>query len=141
MRIWHQNLIKHLPSKKDYKGCSNQLGGQHTEIRMMLAVIKKKGKLNHSIVNYANNYSIHHLQAYGLLVIDEMIKRGFNVSSEIIEEYRNPQALTLYTMAKYDGKKIFDEHNDEYLQECLENLQGKGIVLEEFKLVEIGQGV
>jgi uncharacterized protein (TIGR02328 family) len=130
MRLWSQDLIKHLPSKKDYKGCSNQLGGQHTEIRMILGKIKKCGKVNHSTVNYVNNYPIYYLYTYGLLVIDEMTKRGFNINPEIIKEYTNQEALSLYAEVKYNGKIIYPEHNNNYLQECLLNLKNKGIEIE-----------
>lgn len=126
MRLWHQNLISQLPSVKDYKGCSNQLGGQHTEIRMILGSIREHGKVNHSTVNYVNNYSKDYLYAYGLLVIDEMINRGFNVSQDIVDQYKTTGALRLYNDAK-NGKMIFREHDDNYLNECLENLNRKGI--------------
>jgi uncharacterized protein (TIGR02328 family) len=129
MRLWSQQLINKLPSVKDYKGCSNQLGGQHTEIRMILAKIKKHGKVNHSTVNYVNNYSISELYAYGLLIIDEMIKRGFNVSLDIINQYKGDnKALQLYNKAK-NGFIIYKEHNNKYLQECIDNLKNKGVYL------------
>lgn len=129
MRLWHQELISKLPSKKDYKGCTNQLGGQHTEIRMILKTIKKHGKVNHSTVNYINNHSIAHLQAYGLMVIDEMLKRGFNINPEIINEYQNDEALLIYLESKHNNQTIYPEHNTSYMQECINNLFKKGIVL------------
>jgi uncharacterized protein (TIGR02328 family) len=127
MRLWHQDLISKLPSKKDYKGCTNQLGGQHTEIRMILGSIKKHGKVNHSTVNYINNHSVHHLYAYGLLVIDEMLNRGFNVNPDIIKEYQTKEALSLYLHSKHNNELIFNEHNIYYLAECISNLKKKGI--------------
>ncbi|WP_010499929.1 pyrimidine dimer DNA glycosylase/endonuclease V [Paenibacillus elgii] len=130
MRLWHQQLIPYLPSVKDYKGSPNQLGGQHTEIRMILGSIKKHGKVNHSTVNYVNSYPLSYLKAYGLLVIDEMKNRGFNVSSVIIDEYMNDEEATaLYVVAK-NGQTLYQEHDDIYLVECLENLKSKGIELE-----------
>ncbi|MFD2116714.1 pyrimidine dimer DNA glycosylase/endonuclease V [Paenibacillus yanchengensis] len=129
MRIWHQSLIQHLPSVKDFKGSSNQLGGQHTEIRMILAMIKRRGKVNHSVVNYVNDHPLSYLYAYGLLIIDEMKQRGFQVSTTIEEEYRqDSDALTIYNQALL-GTIIYPEHNDLYLQECLLNLKNKGIVI------------
>ncbi|NRF93308.1 hypothetical protein HQN89_20270 [Paenibacillus frigoriresistens] len=130
MRLWHQYLIPHLPSVKDYKGCSNQLGGQHTEIRMIFGSFKKHGKVNHSTVNYVNNYSLSYLRAYGLIVIDEMKKRGYNISQIIIDEYMNDEdAVDLYASAK-NGLLLYKEHDDIYLEECLVNLRGKGIELD-----------
>ncbi|MEF2244415.1 pyrimidine dimer DNA glycosylase/endonuclease V [Paenibacillus sp. IITD108] len=129
MRLWHQSLIKHLPSVKDYKGCSNQLGGQHTEIRMILASIKRHGKVNHSVVNYVNDHPLSSLRAYGLLIIDEMKKRGFNTSEEIEQEYCDDEdALRLYQLAQ-EGAIIYPEHDDQYLAECISNLEGKGIYI------------
>lgn len=131
IRLWAQDLIPHLPSKKDYKGCTNQLGGQHTEIRMILGTIAKHGKVNHATVNYVNKYSISHLRAYGLLIIDEMIKRGYHGTSlDIIEEYaEDEEAVELYNKAKHHNELIYKEHDAYYMMECLENLKGKGIDL------------
>jgi uncharacterized protein (TIGR02328 family) len=130
MRLWHQHLLHVLPSVKDYKGCSNQLGGQHTEVRMILGSIKRKGLVNHSTVNYINNYSLSHLRAYGLLVIDEMLSRGFNMSQSIIDEYTaDEEAVDLYNNAKDSGRLIYLEHDNIYMKECVDNLKGKGIIL------------
>lgn len=39
--------------------------------------------------------------------------------------------LTNYLMcAEADGCLFYKEHNDEYLEECLENLKNKGIIIE-----------
>ena len=129
IRLWHQDLISKLPSKKDYKGCTNQLGGQHTEIRMILGTIKKHGRVNHSTVNYINNHSLDRLYAYGLLVCDEMLKRGFNVNPDIIREYITEKAWIMYSYAKQNGDTIFPEHDDSYMQECKSNLARKGIMI------------
>ena len=129
MRLWHIDLIPKLPSCKDYKGCSNQLGGQHVEIRMILGSIAKHGEVNHSTVNYVNNHPLYYLKAYGLVVMHEMNKRGFNISKNIFREYYDDiDAYDMY-MQYRDGsiKKIYPEHDDEYLEECVLNLKGKGI--------------
>lgn len=127
MRLWHVKLIPKLPSKKDYKGCTNQLGGQHTEIRMILGKITKHGKVNHATVNYINNHSIHRLYAYGLLVIDEMLKRGFNINPDITHQYQTCEAINIYQDYIYNNEPIFPEHDSIYLQDCIQNLQNKGI--------------
>ena len=129
MRLWHQDLIPLLPSVKDYKGCSNQLGGQHTEIRMILGTINKHGKVNHSTVNYINHYPIYYLHTYGLLVIDDMIKREFNVSQSIIDEYTYRESLVLYNTVIKNPYNIYSEHNDSYMQECISNLRGKNVII------------
>ena len=130
MRLWHTDLISYLPSVKDYKGCSNQLGGQHTEIRMILGSILKHGKVNHSTVNYVNHYPISNLYAYGLIVVGEMKHRGFNINENIELQYRNdPFAVKIYNDYIQHNIPIFKEHDLEYMKECLDNLKGKGIDL------------
>jgi uncharacterized protein (TIGR02328 family) len=129
MRLWHISLIPKLPSKKDYKGAPNQLGGQHTEIRMILGSIKKHGRVNHKTVNYVNNYSLDRLYAYGLVVIDEMKKRGFNINPNIEESYKTKYALTIYDNYKNNNGGVYQEHDDSYLEECLENLRNKNIII------------
>lgn len=129
MRLWHQDLLSKLPSKKDYKGCTNQLGGQHTEIRMILGSISKHGQVNHATVNYVNKYSIDRLYAYGLLVIDEMLTRGFKVNPDIIKQYQTTEALSLYLHAKHNNEIIYPEHDRNYMQECIQNLNNKGIAI------------
>ena len=64
--------------------------------------------------------------------MDEMEKRGYKVSIEWRDKnYRGK------TAEKYDSleektvdKPIYKEHNAEYMIECIENLQKKGIELE-----------
>jgi uncharacterized protein (TIGR02328 family) len=92
---------------------------------MILGKIKKHGKVNHSTVNYINNYPVHYLYAYGLLVIDEMLKRGFNINPDIIREYQTCEALEIYE----HNKTIFKEHVSIYLQDCIRNLANKGITI------------
>jgi uncharacterized protein (TIGR02328 family) len=131
MRLWHIDLIPKLPSCKDYKGCSNQLGGQHTEIRMILGSIAKHGEVNHSTVNYVNNHPLYYLKAYGLVVMQEMRKRGFNISQDIFREYYSDiDAYDMFMQYRDGGiETIYPEHDNEYLEECLVNLKGKGIVI------------
>lgn len=130
MRLWHTALIPYLPSKLDYKGSPNQLGGQWVEIRMILSILRNKGKVNHSVVNYVNNYPVYYLYAYGLVVSKEMKNRGFDLSNEIVSEYlSNENAIDLYNRYTMKGEAIFREHNNDYLLECLENLKNKGINL------------
>lgn len=117
MRLWHQSLIPYLPNK--------QLGGQWVEIRMILGTIAKHGKVNHSTVNYVNKYPLYNLYRYGYLVALERNKRGM---------YCNPEFVSKYYLATtgYGIKNtIYPEHNDIYLEECLLNLEGKGIYLRE----------
>ena len=121
MRIWHEQIIPLLPK--------NQLLGQHREC----CALRGNGwKKKHKTVDYVFSYSPYELFLYHSLVMDEMEKRGYQVSIEwrdknyrgkIAEKYRNLEEKMI------DGP-IYKEHNQEYLQECIENLREKGIELE-----------
>ena len=134
IRLWHQKLIPHLPRQ--------QLLGQHRE----LCALRGKGwGRKHSVVNYVFTHTPAWLVAYHWLVMDEMKRRGYRpdpqwecvnwrgnilgldtsfvADPDTVEEY--------YYYASEKGEIIYPEHNDEYLQECLENLKGKGIDLYE----------
>jgi len=121
MRLWHEQMIPLLPK--------NQLLGQHREC----CALRGNGwKKKHKTVDYVFSYSPYELFLYHSLVMDEMEKRGYQVSIEwrdknyrgkIAEKYRNLEEKMI------DGP-IYKEHNQQYLQECIENLRKKGIELE-----------
>ena len=121
MRLWHEQMIPLLPK--------NQLLGQHREC----CALRGNGwKKKHKTVDYVFSYSPYELFLYHSLVMDEMEKRGYQVSIEwrdknyrgkIAEKYRNLEE-------KMMDSPIYKEHNQEYLQECIENLREKGIELE-----------
>ena len=121
MRLWHEQIIPLLPK--------NQLLGQHREC----CALRGNGwKKKHKTVDYVFSYSPYELFLYHSLVMDEMEKRGYQVSIEwrdknyrgkIAEKYRNLEE-------KMIDSPIYKEHNQEYLQECIENLREKGIELE-----------
>lgn len=121
MRLWHEKLIQSLPG--------NQLLGQHRECCALRG--KGWGK-RHSTVNYVFEYSPYLLYKYHLLVMEEMNRRGYRVSEEWFnKDYRGKN------MERYDNlipmeviSPIYQEHNEEYLIECLENLESKHIFLE-----------
>jgi uncharacterized protein (TIGR02328 family) len=132
MRLWHQKLIPYLPRQ--------QLLGQHREC----CALRGAGwGRNHSVVNYVFEHDTEMLVAYHYLIIDEMQKRGYNPDKvwqkaayrgktlgvqEDWCDYRKAVALAL-TVSNI-GCMIYPEHNDAYLQECLDNLKGKGICID-----------
>ena len=130
MRLWHQILIPHLPRQ--------QLLGLHREC----CALRGAGwGRKHATVNYVFTHEPERLVAYHVLIMDEMRKRGYNPDK--IWYNRNWRGNTLqehndwcsynecmrYWENALEGCMIYPEHNDEYLQECLENLKGKGIDL------------
>ena len=120
MRLWHEKIIQLLPK--------NQLLGQHREC----CAIRGTGwKKKHKTVDYVFSYSPYLLFRYHLLVMEEMEKRGYNVSEEwkdknyrgkIAEKYMNLEEEVI-------EDPIYKEHNNKYLDECIENLRNKGIQL------------
>ena len=132
MRLWHQDLIPHLPRQ--------QLLGQHREC----CALRGNGwGRKHSVVNYVFNYKPEHLVAYHYLVMDEMLRRGYNPDK--IWRNENWRGATLqeqngwcnkeltnefYLCAAADNGHLYPEHNDTYLQECLDNLASKGIEIQ-----------
>lgn len=120
MRLWHQDLIAKLPRQ--------QLLGQHREC----CALRGKGwQRKHATVNYVFDYSPYRLFKYHKLIMQEMMKRGYRVSPEWLDkEYRGKQ------MPAYDRIEaetlpaiIYPEHDAAYLQECLDNLKQKGIII------------
>lgn len=132
MRLWHAKLIPYLPRQ--------QLLGQHRECCALRG--KGWGK-KHSVVDYVFTYAPDELVAYHKLVMDEMERRGYHPDrtwddpcwrGSIIgkeEGWSYQQTVDAIYNAALGGEMVYDEHDDAYLQECLENLKGKGIDLYE----------
>ena len=128
MRLWHQSLIKELPRQ--------QLLGQHRECCALRG--RGWGK-KHSVVNYVFEHSPAKLVAYHNLIMNEMIRRGYH--PDIVwynPDYRGTTlgsedswcdfeaASKLLELAE-SGLMIYSEHDEDYLQECIDNLKNKGI--------------
>ncbi|MEO3947051.1 TIGR02328 family protein [Gorillibacterium sp. CAU 1737] len=124
MRLWHQELIPRLPR--------NQLLGQHREC----AALRGGGwGKPHRTVNYVFEYPWTFLYFYHVLIMDEMERRGFQVDPL----WRTPiyRGKTWPAWPKDQAPRelmtefplIYPEHDEAYLQECLDNLKGKGIDL------------
>ena len=92
------------------------------------------------MVNYVFDHEPELLVAYHYLVMDEMKSRGYNPDPIWYNpEYRGTALGTViawadadmvddqYTYATHKNGIIYPEHNDTYLQECIDNLKGKGI--------------
>lgn len=128
MRLWHQSLIPKLPRQ--------QLLGQHREICALRG--NGWGK-KHSTVDYVFTHPIEHLVAFHMFVMHEMAEiRGYNVDDLWWDhQYRgkkigfdktiNKTTVNFRIMSIHN---IYPEHNDSYLQECLDNLKGKGVEID-----------
>ena len=118
MRLWHEKIIHLLPK--------NQLLGQHREC----CALRGNGwKKKHKTVDYVFSYSPYLLFRYHLLVMDEMEKRGYNVSGEWKNKNYRGKIAEKYIDLEEEiiEDPIYKEHNIEYMHECIENLRNKGI--------------
>ncbi|CDQ40445.1 MULTISPECIES: TIGR02328 family protein [Virgibacillus] len=128
MRLWHEKLIPVLPRQ--------QLLGQHRECCALRG--NGWGK-KHSIVNYVFNYSPYRLYLYHQHIMDEMKERGYHVDSLWEDPYyrgKISEPHSSETLYMHDHRysihefPFYPEHNEAYLQTCLENLHEKGIVVD-----------
>ena len=121
MRLWHQDLLPLLPRQ--------QLLGQHRECCALRG--KGWGK-PHSVVNYVFEHPISILEDYHFWVMSEMERRGYRPSLPWwMRGYRGKAfgEQRLIELIKPKTEKAYEEHNEAYLKECVENLRSKGIVL------------
>ena len=121
MRLWHEQIIHLLPK--------NQLLGQHREC----CALRGNGwNKKHKTVDYVFTYSPYNLFIYHSKIMDEMEKRGYRVSTEWRNKnYRGQKAESYSNLEETKiSSPIYKEHNNQYLQECIENLATKGIKLD-----------
>lgn len=124
MRLWHQDLIHKLPQK--------QLCGQWRECAALLG--NGWGK-KHSTVNYVFTHSESFLVAYSIIVFYEMRSRGYNPNPKMIREQllkrlSEDEVNRVIIIGKDISKRgiqIYNEHDKDYLVECINNLKNKGI--------------
>lgn len=129
MRLWHQDLISYLPRQ--------QLLGQHREC----CALRGAGwGRPHATVNYVFKHDPYLLVAYHYLVMEEMERRGYhpdpiwkntnyrgkNIGEQKGWAYDSFVNVEVKYVKEYKGK-IYSEHDDKYLKECIDNLKNKGI--------------
>jgi uncharacterized protein (TIGR02328 family) len=120
LRLWSQQLLSYLPRQ--------QLLGQHREC----CALRGNGwGRPHKTVNYIFKHSPYLLYQYHLEVMVEMSKRGYHADIEWFDEKYRGKACYGYVnnFENYElyGYIIYPEHDNNYLQECLDNLKRKGI--------------
>ena len=131
MRLWHQSLIPYLPRQ--------QLLGQHREC----CALRGNGwGRKHATVDYAFKYNPAYLVAYHYLIMNEMKNRSYKPDMlwmspkwrgntlKLDTSFADPDIVyETYKNATEENQIIYPEHNDEYLQECLDNLKSKNIII------------
>lgn len=120
MRLWHEDLIHRLPAQ--------QLLGQHRECCALRGLGWGK---KHSVVDYVFLYSPYKLFQYHELVMTEMQKRGYKVSEEWLDKnYRGKKCPPHEDLKKIKKTyPVYKEHNENYMEECINNLLEKNIVI------------
>lgn len=122
MRLWHKGLLCVLPAQ--------QLVAQWRECCAIARDLDLIGTPNHIIVNRILDYPISHFYSYTMLVIEEMNKHGFAVSTasfikfeehifNAMEKFNNVQEDIDYDMIFYNW------HTDKYFWQCVSNLEEK----------------
>ena len=118
MRLWHESIITQLPRQ--------QLLGQHREC----CALRGNGwGRKQSTIDYVFKYSPYFLYRYHLLVMNEMKKRGYSVTEGWLNKNYCGQYCQSYTNMSESNipTPIYNEHNEKYLKDCIENLKSKGI--------------
>lgn len=117
MRLWHQSLIKHLPRQ--------QLLGQHREC----CALRGNGwNKKHSTIDYIFRYNPYKLYQYHLLVMKEMVRRGYQIRNKMwLNPYYRGKNCRPYVgiHAIQQTKPIYEEHNNEYLLFCINKIKKK----------------
>ena len=129
MRLWHIDLIPHLPRQ--------QLLGQHRECCALRG--NGWGK-KHATVDYVFTYAPIMLYDYHSIIMEEMHKRGYQPDTKwYMWGYRGKECIPWTYIEAHNGSRpnlfgLYPEHNDNYLQECVDNLVRKGM---DIKIVEV----
>lgn len=120
MRLWHERLIPLLPK--------HQLLGRHREC----CALRGRGwGRKHATVNYVFDHPPYLLYRYHVLVMEEMSARAYRVSPEWLDKDYRGKRLEAYVDLELveTGSPVYPEHDEDYLEDCLRNLEQKGIFL------------
>ena len=130
IRLWHQSLIPYLDRQR--------LLGAHRECCALRGMGWGK---KHATVDYVFKYATERLVAYHYLIMDEMKHRGYNPDEtwykvnwrgKILGEQQDWADYNL-VLDIYGASRIYPEHNDDYLKECIDNLRDKGVDVSEME--------
>lgn len=127
MRLWPLAILAQLPRQ--------QLLGQHREC----CALRGNGwGRKHSTVDYVFRHPYFWLFAYHKRIMEEMLRRGYRFAIEWgCSDYRGKRigdehsSFTSWNYKDIEYLKshleIFPEHNAEYLNECIANLERKHV--------------
>ncbi|MWV45895.1 hypothetical protein GRF59_19960 [Paenibacillus sp. HJL G12] len=121
MRLWHEALISRLPRP--------QLLGQHRECCALRG--NGWGK-KHATVNYVFEHNPMMLVRYHVLIMNEMKSRSYHVDNlwqNSLYRGKSCEPWSEAELVALDEASSYPEHDEAYLQECLDNLAQKGLVI------------
>ena len=120
MRLWHQTLSPYSPAPSFWGNTANAL-----------LYAERAGGRPHATVNYVFTHSPYKLYLYHVLIMEEMEKRGYKPDVLWKDPLYRGKAVAPYHSHAIEASTspIYAEHDDAYLDECLENLRSKGIML------------
>lgn len=137
MRLWPLSIIDQLPRQ--------QLLGQHREC----CALRGKGwGRKHATVDYVFKHPYCWLAIYHFMVMAELQERGYHIDSIWYDaEYRgkaigiDTSYFTKSTIVEDRNHEdfrtwryqIYPEHDERYLEECIENLSRKGVEINRVK--------
>ena len=130
MRLWPLAILDQLPRQ--------QLLGQHREC----CALRGKGwGRKHATVDYVFRHAYYLLFLYHRQVMFEMMNRRMYPDIKwLLRRYRGRLIGMDYTdftntvVVAFDNRAIYSEHDEKYLQECIENLARKGVVIDRGKV-------
>lgn len=124
MRLWHKDLIPVLPRQ--------QLLSQWRECCCIARNIAENGTPNHILVNRIMDYPLGMFTTYTRLVRDEMARRGYKISKQALNNYRDninrcSERLDNYNIIETGPIDTLykDWHGARYFKQCIFNLQEK----------------
>lgn len=135
MRLWPLAILAQLPRQ--------QLLGQHREC----CALRGEGwGRKHSTVDYVFKYPYWWLCLYHDEVMYEMRRRGYRhcedwrcyawrgngigFDNSDFTGFRRDIPVGFRWGHRYGSRPIYPEHDERYLQECIENLARKGVIIE-----------
>ena len=119
MRLWHVELIPYL--------ADIHLIAQWRELCAIIKDIAETGTTHHVLINPIMEYDWLDFLLYSKKVVDELEKRGKNITKSYTIFMENLEKAKTYFPTKATENSIPYPywHNDRYLKQCFYNLEEK----------------
>lgn len=133
MRLWPLCIIDQLPRQ--------QLLGQHREC----CALRGKGwGRKHSTVDYVFKHRYEDLFEYHMFIMAEcIVRRNYNINPLWLQlTYRGKNCERaeipdeMHYKMRHTGDRVYPEHDEKYLDECVDNLARKGVAIDKDKALK-----